>query len=408
MFQWLNFSFLLGSLAFAKAIIETRHLERPLSFLFLVFVFLNFNVGKELAFNPVMTDNATLFLSLGIVFFHGSRRFVWLGIFLLMSMFTMPIVALFYPIYFLLGELKPNINTRAALIIDRYFKIVPVAVSACFIAISAAIVYYLKRTTVYTFPDEINVAFFPLVLAVNTVFIYVFVLRFKPFFLQLFFCLQSVKSWISNRWTWAIVAVFVLQFLVAKINNYHLLGYSGLLVGYPIILNLKPLIGLVDNLNFYGPVVFLFLIYFFRSGSRLEIPVQEWFLLFLFFIIIIKPEARHTLFLIPPIALFLLRFLSGYILSRRFVGSVLACGFLFAKTWYPAHWAIFPPAHLLFTPQTDPAIFQQFPIQHYFMHQGPMISWPAYGALILIEAVCFWWLLYEFRQLKPRNTWVAA
>ena len=402
LFRWLNFGFLIGTLVFFKLIVAKLKFTGPISILLLVFIFFNFNVCKEIVFNPVMTDNCTFFLSIGILYFYLGGHFIPLFCFLIVSIFTMPIVALFYPTFFLFYEMDSSDKQKIGWIkaIENFFWIFPLFLAIGFMVISSVIVYYFKRITVYTFPAEIDLRFFPFILVINAAFIFYFILKFKLFFVQLLFKIQNIRSWIYSKWIISIVGLFIFQFIVSKINNYHLLGYSGLLVGYPIILNLKPLIGLIDNLNFYGPVIFVFLIYFFFQLSSMEIRISDWFLMFFFFLIIIKPEARHTLFLLPLMSVFLCRFLSGFQISTRFLIVVLAIGAIFSKFWYPTHWAIFPPAYLIFSDATDPKIFQQFPIQHYFMFQGPMMSTISYLIILCLELLCFWFIFKEFNKLK--------
>jgi len=402
LFRWLNFGFLIGTLIFFKLLSARLKLSGPVSILLLVFIFYNFNVFKELAFNPVMTDNCTLFLSIGILYFYLGKQFIPLFGFLLVSIFTMPIVALFYPIFFLLNEMDDSNKQDEATskLIESYFWIIPISVAIGFAAASSVIVYYFNRITVYTFPDQIDFRFFPFILLINAAFIFYFILKFKPFFIQLFFKVRNIRIWIFSKWTMTIIGFFVFQFIVSKINNNHLLGYSGLLVGYPIILNLKPLIGLVDNLNFFGPVIFIFLIYFFWNREKMEIRLADWFLMFFFFLIIIKPEARHTLFLLPLVSVLLCRFLNGFQISNRFLFVVVLVGMFFSKFWYPTHLALFPPAHIIFSKVTDPEIFQQFPIQHYFMFQGPMMSTTSYLIILLVEVFFLRFLFKEFNRLK--------
>jgi hypothetical protein len=196
-----------------------------------------------------------------------------------------------------------------------------------------------------------------------------------------------------------LISAFFFQFVLGRVNNNQVIGYSAISVGYPIYINLKPLIGIVDNLSYYGPVLFVFLFLFFKNGNFENWGFKGYFLFFFLFLLIIKPEARHTLFLIPLLSITILDFIDDKILNFRFILFVSAAGLFFSKFWYPVHWADFPPTHLLFSPSTEQAIYQQFPVQHYFMFIGPMMGHAEYFVFLALELI-FGFFFYKFLVKK--------
>lgn len=369
--------------------------------LFFIFCLFNFSVFKEFAFNPVMTDAMGFFLSTLIYWLHLKKSMLWLILALLASLFCMPIIPVFYLLWFLLESLENKTTEPIELpVFERYFPLIPIGVGLAFAGVSSIIVLYFKRVSVYTFPDEINLFLFPATLICNFVALWAIISRFKSFFLQGFFIALRPFQVLKNKWFLILLGFLIFQNRAAHFNNHFMIGYSGLFVGYPIILNLKPLIGIVDNLNFYGPVLFLFLISFFHHPSGEKRPMKQDFLFLIFFLIILKPEARHSLFLIPLISATLLESNPIHIITGRFTGIVAVLAIIYSKFWYPTHWAHFPPPHLLFSTETNQKIYQEFPVQHYFMFQGPMMAHGPYFAFLAINLAVGYFLWNEFFRVR--------
>lgn len=385
LFQWLNFTLLLGSLVFFVKIRQLLRLEPAQSLVFFVFVFLNFTFLKESVYNPIMTESTSIFISLGIIFFYHNKQNALLSLFLFLSLFTLPIIALFFFLYRILEKAPDQVESpEVKHIFDRFYFLVPLMVSLLFGAISAVIVYHLGYTTIYTFPDAIHVPTFPVVLLINGTFIFVMIRKLRPFFEAIFLQIRNLKVFLFQKWTLYFLLFFVIQSVVSKLNDFHLLGYGSLMVGYPIYINLKPLIGIVDNLSFYGPVIFVFLLYFFRNQDQ-DFSLSDGFLQFIVLFIIIKPEARATLFLLPFIAIFLIHRIDFTSWPVKHLIGLSLLGLFFSKCWFPLHWAQFPAGHLLFSPETDQAIYQQFPAQFYFMFQGIMVSYSNFFITVGLE-----------------------
>jgi len=400
LFQWLNFILLLGSIGFFLKIRQLFQYKTAQSLVFFVFVFLNFTFLKESIYNPIMTESTSIFISLGLIYFYYSRQNGMVALFLFLALFTLPIIALFFFLYRILENAPDNAeNPEVSQLFDRFYYLVPLLVCLLFGAISSVIVYYLGYTTIYTFPDSIHVPSFPLVILINATFIFFMIKRFRPFFERLFLQIRTFRVLLLQKWTLYFFLFFVIQMVVSKVNNYHLLGYGSLMVGYPIYINLKPLIGLVDNLSFYGPIIFVFLIYFFRNQNQ-KFKLSDWFLQFIVMFIIIKPEARATLFLLPFMALFLIDKIDFNTWSNRNLIGLGLIGLFFSKLWFPVHWAQFPSGHLLFSPQTDQSIYQQFPAQFYFMFQGIMVSYGNYFITFGLE-IAAGLILYQMMRQKP-------
>jgi len=210
-------------------------------------------------------------------------------------------------------------------------------------------------------------------------------------------------SFIKNKWIFWLFFAFIFQFILGKINNNQVVGYSAISVGYPIYINLKPLIGVVDNVSYFGPVLFVFLFLFFKDRNFENLKFHDYFLFFFIFLLIIKPEARHTLFLIPLLSITILEFLNEKVLNTKFIFFVTFSGLLFSKFWYPVHWAHFPPTHLLFSPLTDQSLYQQFPVQHYFMFIGPMMGHLEYFVFLVFELI-FGIVFYKYFINKQLHT----
>jgi hypothetical protein len=398
-FQFLNLLFVILTIGLLNKISSIKGYTPLKKFLFFLLCLFNFSVLKEFSFNPVMTDAMGFFLSTLILWLSLKKHTYWLILALVAALFCLPIIPVFYLIWFLLQSFdSEKIEETKLIIFEKFFRFIPMVIGFSFVLISSIIVLYFKRTSVYTFPDEINLVLFPISLLCNFWAFWFVTSRLKLFFFKGLSLIFKPFKILTNPWFVLLATLLLFQNFASNLNNKFMIGISGIFVAYPINLNLKPFIGIVDNLSFYGPVVFLFLILFIRQSSLKNPPLHQGFLYLIFFLVILKPEARHSLFLIPLISLTVLDSIPSHLITVRFAGITAIIAAIFSKFWYPTHWAHFPPPHLLFSSETNQKIYQEFPVQHYFMFQGLMMAhWP-YFLFLLLNLVTgyFFWL-----ELKP-------
>ncbi len=379
------------------AIFFAHLISRKLNFgfwekaLFLGFIFFNFHILKDEVYNPVMTDTLVHLLGLMLLYFYLVQR--TLGYFLITFcfLFTFPIGGFIAQAFYVLNRAKPVKGEN--LIPDHWFKNLFLGFAGFFLLATSAIVYGLKRITVLTFPDDINIYLFPFTILLTSGAIFLIMNWHQNFFQLIFLRIRKISSVFSP-----VFYVFVIGFLVyliaPKFNNMPAKGFTGnFTISPPLYMTLKPLIGLFDHIMFFGPVVLLYLFLLPQNLRKYQKDDSFLFVSFLFCFFMLKPEARHSLFLLPLISVAVVQSLPKGFFQVKIVVPFLFFCLIFSKFWYPCHLAIFPPGYEIFTSKVNHAIFQEFPIQHYFMFQGPMISHANYLLWLLIilplAFVCF-------------------
>ena len=397
-FQLINFLFVGFAIILISNISKLKRYSLRKKIVLFVFCFLNFSISKDFAFSPVMTEASGFLLSVAILWAYLKRFNFLLYLFLFLSFFCIPAITVFYLVWFWTNDLDVSEEVEI-LSFNRLYFYFSFFITISFALVSIIIIYGFHRVTLFTFPDDINLYLFPVTLILNSYLIFLIINKFREFVLRGFSVFRSLFRYLNSRWVFLLISAFFFQFVLGRVNNNQVIGYSAISVGYPIYINLKPLIGIVDNLSYYGPVLFVFLFLFFKNGNFENWGFKGYFLFFFLFLLIIKPEARHTLFLIPLLSITILDFIDDKILNFRFILFVSAAGLFFSKFWYPVHWADFPPTHLLFSPSTEQAIYQQFPVQHYFMFIGPMMGHAEYFVFLALELI-FGFFFYKFLVKK--------
>ena len=188
-----------------------------------------------------------------------------------------------------------------------------------------------------------------------------------------------------------VVGLFALQFGLSIWNgNPPKIIAWYFIFGAPVTITLKPLIGLVDNIGYLGSVVLFFIVLLPRFTQDKKNNYALLFLTMVVSFFLLKPEARHTNIFLPFMGFMVVAAFPERMLSPKLLGILFFMGIFLSKVWYPVHWAWFPPGYVMFAPGGDMgASFQQFPAQHYFMFQGPMMSHAMYFLWILVFVLPF-------------------
>jgi hypothetical protein len=386
-FQYFNISCIIISYIITFLIAKKLKLSSLKRFFLYCLLFNNFHVLKDSIFNPVMTDSFVLFSSLLFLYACISENkiiYVASSTFLL---FSFPIGGFLLQISYLIFK---NVNTTIEKLFKlKLLKIITLSSGLLFCALSLIIIYVFKIVSIYTFPDEINYLLAPFSIAISTIALSLIV---KHHIFLLNYLISFLRNFKINFLSIVLIIQFLTFILAPIINNNPLNGVGSVFTTSPfIIINLKPLIGIFDNILFFGPLWLLF--YFLRIRMAKSVTQKPFisFVSFVFFIFSLKPEARHSIFLLPIIGVLIAIFMPITFFKPKKVFLFLFLSLLSSKFWYPCHLAVFPPAYEIFTPKVNPAIFQEFPIQHYFMFQGPMISHQNYFIWLLVMIPLVWY-----------------
>lgn len=365
---------------------------------FFTFLFVNFHVLKDEIFNPVMTDTTILMLSLLLLWSYLSGKF-WLYIpASVLMMFTFPIGGFILQIIFILHFSGPSAYQK--LIPENWLKLLISTISVVFILLTAFVVYGMGRLTVLTFPDAINPFLFPLSLTLAAFAMYR-ILRAHSGLFQNLVQLARHPFAAFNRFSLVLIAEIILYLILPSINQFPAKGFTGNFTIAPLIyVTLKPLIGVFDNVMFFGPVMVIFLMnlpVYLKNSCNDSASLLASLCVCIF---ALKPEARHSIFLLPIISIVAIKSFPSVFWTTKNVVILTGICLVFSKFWYPCHWAVFPPGYEIFTSKVNHAIFQEFPIQHYFMFQGPMISHQNYFLWLLVILPLVW---YCYRILNPEK-----
>lgn len=373
-FQHLNLVLILFALCFAELLCRYYRFSTLRRWLFFSLLFVNFHVFKDSWFNSMMTDSMSFCLAMGLVYFTVSDKKWGFILCCLLSYFTIPLMAMFF-----LGErIIRRIDTEdqsgeSVIHLVRWLGNLFIFGLA---ALTLFIVFYLGNRTVFVYPDDINVYLLPVSILTLSFSLYYIIWRHR----DVFGLFPIALNRFSRIWGWeayTMIVLFLIQIVVSSWNGNPPKTFAWYFVlGIPLVLNLKPLIGIFDNLVYLGPVIAFFMVN--TITGRLRLTRSQLFLSFFACLFLIKPEARHTNLFLPFLALLVVAAIPEDRLTVRWVAEVFMVAVLFSKIWYPVHWADFPPGYVIFTKGFDMGYFQTFPAQHYFMFQGPMISHAMY------------------------------
>jgi len=399
MFQFFNLGCILFSCVFTELISRRLNFRRADKFIFYCFLYLNFHVLKDSVYNPVMTDSLVFCLALGLFYTTLENKKILFSFLALLAFFTLPFLSFFF-----IGE-------RILRQIDNHFLgktpklnlslILSILVPALFFIGTCFIVYGMGRYTLLTFPDKISPYLFPISIILLCICLYFLINLHKNLINDLVLSFGDWRKYLVWE-SFFLLFLIVLQFGLSKINNFAPKGFIGnFTLSPPLYMTLKPLIGLFDNIMFFGLPVILFLFFLPKFINLVNHRVSILFITFFLCLFLLKPEARHTILFLPFLVSIVMLFFKRIQFSRMECLAIFFIGIFFSKVWYPVQLSWFPSAYKIFTSEVNHDSFQEFPAQHYFMFQGPMISHVNYSIWLIFIGlgVLFVWKILAKHHL---------
>ncbi len=390
-FQYLNLIGIQGFIWLSFRLIRHLKLGFKEALIYSLLAFFNFNFAREAYYNPVMTDTMAAMFSMGILVAHLERKKFLTIFWALPLMFTFPFGLLVFLVF---NIFKPIDLT----LIKSRLKPVVILIIACAYFLPSIFWYYYKgRLSVYTFPDSISPILFPITLIINGLaFTYFFSSLWRLFIPETYLKVLKEKSFSLTGIAAILIYLAGNKILIFLNNNPNMNELRVFLGNYWTYLNLKPLIGLLDAVQFFGPVVCLVFVHWNKLLNKsAEFGVKHIFVLFAALFLIFLPEARHSLCLLPYLLFLLFTYFDFSQIKTRFIWFLGFSALIVSRYYYPLNWARFPLNHLLFAKETDEAIYQQFPAQHFFMHSGITISHQNYFIFLplglLITGLTWWY-----------------
>ena len=348
-------------------------------------------------YDPVSPDYFAFLLSFSLLFFILNKNHFFTFLFLLISFFTNPII---YLIFFSLLFFPADINyyRSKTLLNSRRIHIV---LSACFgsllIIWSVFMILPMHRAgmelTKWIIPDTLDINVFPL--SVALVSIVCGVLSYHVISNSFPYLNLRNIFLINMKWLLIFIGIMIVKSLLIRYNSLptDLDDLGHLMFMWPLWFCMKPLCGISEHIQSFGILIVLALIYWNEIVifAKNHLGLGSLFVLLMFILFLIKPEARHTLPFLPIIGYLVVSVIPKSTKNRQFFLTVIIFGLLLSKFYYPLHLASF-----------ESNSFQLFPAQHYFMFFGFSVNYFNYFILLFCSVICFLTLYflkkYEFQK----------
>lgn len=370
-------------------------------------LFLNFAIAKYAYYYPPLTDPSAFFLGLWALYCYMAdtslSRYTLLGISAL-GFFTWPTAAYISIVLFLFPRSGGSMETESGLQnipLPRLQKIMMIGASTLVI-IGLLMFTFINRVT------------FPGTDPLTEMFIYpgaallIMVVCFTAYHTAVILPAMIGFGFIRQKDWWIRfgITVLCLGTLWTIKNNLQNPDApapmnAALFVGGSFTAAVsKPLLGIIAGVVYYGPVIILAMV---LLPQILKICTElGTAFLWVFTISItlcgLMTESRQWINLLPFIVLAVIQTLERYALHKFFVAALLFIGIGFSKLWMS----------LNFEGMHD-YVYQggsrfTFPLQRYFMNQGPYMSMESYLYQLVAVVLCgivLWWFFRQSRIISP-------
>lgn len=373
---------------FMRRIFDALQLRPAIRNLGLMLLFINCGILHFIKYYPVMTDAVGLCLGTIILYCYLKNHSIELIIAALFGAFTTPLIAiialplLLFPYKKMEYEALPPIKT----------KLLSLAGFLYFIGISVYVTYVVKYWLNIPMVLQPKAALLPVGILASAL---VFAGLVRLFSNRLFFQFSWIKAQFSR---WGIITLLIFLGLVALCK--FLIPSNGA-SPYPASFfffshhttctYMRPLIGLSGQLNFFGSLSLLCIIFWKSIYTKIH-QLGLGFTLSLAGVMLLfgqTCEARTLYAIMPMLALALLVAINDYQFHTFFYILVLAINLLTSKVWLTINYQ--------WGNGWDETGAANFPNQWFFMHLGPWMSEKVWLSL-LIMALVFTALLFLFSR----------
>ncbi len=314
-----------------------------------------------------------------MLFFHLNRHTGKFIITTIIGCFIFPTTLLISGLLFVFRDSSTRINIRQN-IGNLFDKFMIICVPIAFIILDLYVIYI-----VYTFDKNIYNSFMTtptLYLASLVGCVIYFVLVIRLFFksTQIFAILSGVKL--------KQIILFLIVALLIKLAHHFLSSDARAHLTTMDHLKLLLIAGLSHPFKWivahgvYFGVLISFLMIFYKelSESIYKMDTGISFLLLFFLAYSINSESRQLLSFLPFVTFWLVISLKDKSFSNVFLITIFVLSIFISRFWYPINLA-FQNKNLSYS------AIVEFPLQHYFMVQGPWIGHIAYFIQIIAFAV---------------------
>lgn len=362
-------------------------------------LFVNYAIAKSNFYQPVLTDTTAFTLGMLMFYFFLTRKSLGLLAVMIIGCFTWPTIPFMAGLLLVFPRPDREVSPTPFPVFAGPARLT-LFVSAVACALVSLVFAYLLWQDLPRQWDKVSMVridFTLLYSSIALVLIYLFFGFRAALMDRRLFDFRYLQTEI--RWKWAAVALMVLllwRVVVHQISTPVPYSWNSReLVVYTFVSSLtEPLIFVVAHAVYYGPVILLLLIFwkpFCESAGQYGIGFRYFVILNL--CLSICPQSRYQIPYVSAFAIVLVAMLDRSVLHRWNLTWWILLSIFYSKIWYTFNTAPM-------TPDGTMAVFQTFPLQHFFMNSGPWMSKPMYfaqGGVVLVTAI----LLYFLVARKP-------
>lgn len=380
-----HFLMLIPGIYWYFSLTKKMRLISSLTILEFILLFGNFAVLKETWYNPFSTDFTSLILGIGQVnyFVKHERQKLFLisiiGGFVWPTLLLTGLVLIFFPSDPMLLHEGP-----------RPKSFFPILASAALMLLLMLISFFTGR---FATGETLDIILHKLSLLAIVAFVFVFMLKnpiqWKESWLLFRKKLKPQKLWRSV----VIILVFGLIVFLLSGNNQNIdtvglaQSYFGGMLRYPLDF-------MVGHMMYFGFLIPLSLVFFPRMVKEMaKLGMGFTVICLLIFILLLHPESRLMMPLVPFLVFLLIKSLRRYKILNKDLYIIGAINIFLSAFWWPLNVPKMTAA--LISIQRE--VVHAFPAQRYWLHFGHMMSFAVYigaGALFL----AFVYLVYKGKR----------
>jgi hypothetical protein len=385
-----NLVVLMISIYFYNLIARELKFNTKVTWLGFCSLFINFAILKENFYYPVLLDTAIFAIGLIQFYYYLRNNLIGLIITTIVGSFTWPnfmyssLIFILFPIY--TGNVKfSRIKIK--------WLIISIIIISLFICVYILYTKYEYIHQVYGV-NPINSTVVPI--SILSLLVYFF---FGLNSILENSCLYDFRNYVKGvklkNFICAITVFFSVSLIIYLQPFNSSVNIKLFLPRTLLIAVAQPLIFLISHVIYFGPILILILFYW-KNISKIVNSLGLGSTLFVIFFLFmsINSQSRLIINAVPVFIIFTLMVISKIDLKTMHIIFFFLLSIIFSKVWYTFDIKQFydkiPGSHL------------HFPIQGYFMNQGPWMSFDMYvlqGVIVLITGV----LMYYFLRTHYKN-----
>lgn len=339
---------------------------------------INFPILKFSMFNPILTDTMAFMLgTMLLYFFFESKRSKLLLVTIIGAFTFPPIIAEGLILYIFPFEKNNRVLFKFK---DLIFPILSVLIYLFILCFFFFILPDEKfQKVIHRIPSGINYVL--LVISILAICSYIYHTFSKLLSLEYF--MAYFKKYFHNKMFWFRLLVAIIIILGVKVLTFRFaspdigvnpIGFLSTVLISPLQ---NPFLFLLSHILYYGPILFLVIFYWknvsdFCNFNGIALNLILIFCIFLSF----QSESRMLICFLPLIILAITNYLNSIEIKKYSLIFFVLLSLCFSRIWFN----IWGP-----NMQGD---YLEFPMQRYFMIQGPWMSDLSYYLQSLIVIIC--------------------